>query len=213
MIETHQMRVKRLKANGCTPEEIERQCPPTWRKAFDSSKSKIEHGLNQMEAGMRFIAEGLREIRDRRDWEKAGMSLSAFCEKELKLSRRRYNQILAGDDVRLMLADALKNDPEAGTHVLKAVEELTEGQARVLQTAPAEARPQIFKAALQSAVKAGKTTPSGGHIKAAKARVVGTNGHPEPETQSCPCPHCRGTGKIPHVNIAKGSEIAPPAAS
>jgi hypothetical protein len=120
------------------------------------------------------MAARLKEIQTDKLWEGEYTSFEDYCQKRWGFGRSRACQILGAENTRLFLADVAKDEPE----VLQNVNEMNEGQLRVIAQVEPEKRLDVIRKAISDG---SKPTPA----KLRKAAGI--------EKVKQVCPHCHQT--------------------
>lgn len=123
---------------------------------------KLSWIMGQIKKKMAEIGNYLKEIRDDKLYEKDFASFEEFCQANFGFGNKRANQIIAGENIRTMLAIEAANDPEVSAVIPK----MKEAALRELATVPPDRRVEVVK----EAIRIGKT--DGPKMKRAKARVI-----------------------------------------
>lgn len=144
-------------------------------------QSKLDWYVSQIEKAGKALAAVFRELRDDRDkpYLIAHDSWEHYCQDRWNMTPRRAQQLMAGESVRMQLADSPETASIAPT--------LNECQLREIATVPEPQRAQVLQVAQESASKLTAAT-----IKRAKAIVIdGETGEPVARVK---CANCGGSG-------------------
>lgn len=148
-------------------------------------KIKLEWYERELMKTLTSLASMFRQLRD--DPEKPYLathnSFEEYCLEKWKMTSRRTQQLIAADDLRLLLVDS------APTELRGTINGMHEGQLRELITTPEEKRVEVIREAIAMPEKPGKITAA--KIKIAKARIVeGVTRGPALKVKAGRCPHC-----------------------